>query len=248
MRQEKDQEQQQQQEVVEDLVNDLLSTFSSFRPRRQCTSRSHHSGGKVHHATADTSEDASTSLALSQPAKPLEHVPEDQLQRARSHRHLAQLVHAPSHHHHHPHVAPHLQRSPSRRNVELTKAPSRRNLVEGPRSVHLKAVAHALIASADMIRGTRSSADLAVMKWEHHERLKIVENRAKCAASARQLSSPHMDPRIAADHAVAPQLAPQTTSKLIIRPCTDSLVRSKWSAALSLIRAKGFDLADSAGG
>ncbi|KAJ1488407.1 hypothetical protein T484DRAFT_1939246 [Baffinella frigidus] len=124
--------------------------------------------GNVRHAAPDTREHASQTMHRSQsaeppspPAQPLGHTPVEQLQLEQS-------------------LAP-IRRVPS----GVPRAGSVRNVASGLRSVVLlKAAAHAIIAAGrdeggKDRQGSITSADLAMIQWEHQERLELAARHRK---------------------------------------------------------------------
>ncbi|KAJ1488408.1 hypothetical protein T484DRAFT_1783247 [Baffinella frigidus] len=159
----------------------LVPAYTRGRDLPELTSRAH-SGGKVLPAKADTSKDASptfsrshTAMALSRPAQPARRQLTAAPTRALSHRDLTVA----------PNTSPSLHSAPSRHDA----APTGRNVAS---SVHLKALAHAVIASTST-RTPSASANLAMLSWEHQERLEIKARRAQ-AAALRDHSEPNVDP------------------------------------------------------
>jgi len=188
------------------------------RHRHVCTEcASHaHSDGRVHQAAAATSKHAiprSQSEPLPEPAKP-----------------LLQWAKRP--------VAPvELQRTSSLQELQvgLARAPSlRNNRLFAHR--HLKAVAHALIATIsmsaprDLTRGV-TNEDVTMAAWEHTERIALGRRRSGSVGAAR---------------CVAPPVQRQAAEKLLCATSSDALLRGSTSRALSLIREKGFDLTNRA--
>ena len=152
-------------------------------------------------------------------------------------------------------------------------APSLRNVAAGRRSVHLKAIAHALIATfslRDLPRGI-TNADVAMLAWEHTERLELAAGRQARAGEvgahgevASKSPFDHSGSHKAAARYAAPPVERQAARKLLratssdallrgdrIHPekarKSDALLRGSTSRALSLIRENGFGLTNRAG-
>jgi len=191
------------------------------------------SGGTVPAAATETSHHAvprSQSEPLREPAKTLLHwaqrpVAPVEIQRATS----LQKLHA-----------------------ALARAPSLPNIAAGrpnPKPKGFKAVAHAVIATFSLQRERAptdlpradsgvTDADVAMLAWEHTERLALGRRRAGS---------------VGAHDAVAPCVAPpppvqrQAARKLLCATSSDALLRGSTSRALSLIRETGLDLTSRAG-
>ena len=179
-----------------------------------CASRAH-SNGKVHRAVADTSQHViprSYSEPLPEQAKPLLHwAKRPDPVRVHSRRELpVGLAQAP----------------PSLRN--------NRHVAQR----HLKAVAHALVATISMAaprnvpRGV-TDEDLTMLAWEHTERLALGRRRSAEAASLG-----------AVVRSVAPPA--QRLDAFLRGNTSDALLRGSTSRALSLIRERGLDIKNTA--
>ena len=184
----------------------------------ECTSRAH-SDGKVHQSAADIGPPdmpRSHSEPLPESAKPLLHWAK---------RPLAPVV---------------LERANSLEELQagLAQARSGNNRIFAHR--HLKAVAHALIATIsmrpprDLPRGVTND-DVTMLAWEHTERLALGRQRA---GSVEAVAPP---PRV-----VAPPVERQAARKLLCSASSDALLRGGTSRALSLLREEGFDITSAA--
>ncbi|KAJ1494840.1 hypothetical protein T484DRAFT_1926519 [Baffinella frigidus] len=206
-----------------------------------------HSDGELHHAKADTSEDASplrrsqTALSRSKPAPPAP--PSQPAQPAQPRRHWESLrAHSRQ-----------LKVSLAKANSPSTLASLGRDDAAGPRSVHLKSAAYTLMAAFPTGRN-HHEAGMAVLKWEMHERMELAERKRQIAlhtsrhGSTRHFAGPHVDPGTGeggSRGAVAPPVMRQASGRQF-STSTDARFRRQ-SGALSLIRKHGFALAVASG-
>jgi len=204
----------------------------------ECASRPH-SDGKVHHAAADTSAHAIPRSQSEPPPEP-----------AKTLLHWAKRP-----------AAPQLQRANSLQELQvgLARAPSLRNnrlFAHG----HLKAVAHALIATFSMSapKGV-TNEDVTMLAWEHTERLALGRRRSgetsppgPASGETGPASGDDFSPiasetgSVAPVRPVAPPVQRQAARKLLRATSSDALLRGSTSRALSLIRETGFEITNRA--
>jgi hypothetical protein len=182
----------------------------------ECASRAHSREADARkHASPTMQRRTQSAEPLSQPAQPLGHFPVEHPRRAQSLRERTPSIRE---------RAPSISIRPS----QPTRAAARRksNVASGLRSVHLKAVAQALIAGKRMGGRFDLHQDMAMMQWERQERMELAERKRQARAAQERAREDGAPP----GGAGAPVVARQPTSAGLKRVSSESLEGSKWNS------------------